>query len=217
MKNDKFIKVNSKEFVFFVRAIHKAFPEFMHETIKYFSGFGSDEHLRWLYVISNDFMYMFDSSNGLSFNSILFFKIPLAEIKKVGYLNIGLNEVSYVSLINGDIIPIKVYTANDIVLQTMEDINDLIVNGTIKIVHSIKECEVSEMIMSKPIIKRTEFEDDSLSPFIFKNRHNGLKEYINKRKRLIKKMKLVIDSAELNKNKSNYNLLEIKVIDVINI
>lgn len=191
MKGDRLIKVNSKEFHFFIEALYMAFPECIDETIEYFCGYGSENHLYWLYVLTDDCLYMFDASNGLNMRTNMFFRIPVGLIKSVGMIECGLNTVSYVVLYSGEIIPLKVYSEIELLSEYLDDINKIINSKILKPTKTL-QLETTEMILLKGIIKRTEFEDNALSPYEFKSNQNGLAEYLKKRKRLVKKLENII-------------------------
>lgn len=186
MEKDYLIQPNTNAYKLAIGNLIKAFPRMESEIIKEFFGYGSREHIGWTYVMTDKYLYMFDAANGMRFSSEILVKIPLNNVKKIGCGEFGFNTASYVILKDNMVIPLKVYNEIDEVKKSTQ-----ILDETIKSMGSCRgesDFYIAERIMVKPIMKKSEYVSDYLSPYQYCDMGEKKWDYLKKMEKLIKKI-----------------------------
>lgn len=173
MSKDRLVRINSKEFVLALRMLNKSFPNFIDEKVKYFSAMASDYSIGCLFVVTENYMYLYDASNGISFSKSILFEIPIKHTKAVGLATIGLTDVVYVTLHDGTVIPLKIYKDKDYVVSTVIDLNTMVKQKIITSNKGKNKYKSAAMVLVKPFEKMSGEDVDYLSPYEFQTMNDG--------------------------------------------
>ena len=189
MEKNFYIDLKNKNSKLALRFLTEAFPDFMDEEIVYFTYVGKSDHVKSLFVLTQNYFYMYDSSNGLNLLNDVVFAIPNSMIRALGTANLMLSECVYAALLDGTVIPFKIYEEEEKIKSDFVKMNSILGSN---IIHSeMKENIVrgTNMQLAKPILKRDEYMNDYLSPYHFEEKENLLKQYEEKVSSTVKKVK----------------------------
>lgn len=188
MAADKEIMIASNEFILSMRLLRAAYPNFIDEKILKFSGRGRPDHVSSLYVLTENYLYLYNGSNALKFKDSPIFEIPIGCIKSIGYGKAGMTDIVYAYIADGNVIALKNYLDTEQLIPTIKEMNSLIKTRKPNVVDS-KRVKAVAMQLTKPFIKKDEYFGDYLSPYTFEEKEGYYDDYMKKREPIVKKVK----------------------------
>lgn len=165
-----------------------AFPELVNERIRFFMGYGSEANLKWIYMLTEDYMYMHDCNNGVNLKSY-YYRVPITFIECTGYATVGLYSYTYTVLKNGTIIPLRVIHEEEAAQTAIKTINTMIKSTMIRPRVIASEFDVTIEVLEEPYMEESELLEDPLKPYGYIRAKNEKYDLIEKYKKVTKKLK----------------------------
>lgn len=184
------VELESKDAVLPLRMLDEAYSDFHVERIRYFVSYRGDENTKCVYLLTDNHLYMYDSSNVLTMMEDLIFRIPVNLIKTIGMEHLMISDVIFVEMTDGKIIPIKYYGDSKEIEDDITAINTILHSDLLNTDEDFidEQFRGVSMVMTKPTMSAKEYHADLLSPFEFDETPQKKYDYLIKKQSLIKKL-----------------------------